>query len=369
MKHVVACCLFAITQLTGQLNWNGEAKPFMPCIFAVNQNSVIYMGGALPESGPDYLALYKSYDDGLTWTEIDLQNIGCSGSINGLAFVQNKIFICGPIFGLNRLLSSSDDGKTWQGVNTGIGEWELGKLVTTNSGAIFLTAVMPQNLNYASRLYKSDDQGSTWIQQDLSQINPKNEMFGIDFVHGKLLFSIYSDSVQQLYSSTDDGTKWTNLNSVFPASYVVNNVTGGPLQDMYANCDNNNTPRIARSMDGGKTWQETTGTNGLQSGMYPLSLIYHQGTFLWGGADYMNDSGRLLRTTIPHIETSLEEISAAKLKIWPVPASDILYLEDPSFEKCSQLMVTDIYGKCVLVEEILIHVPKQLKISHLDPGV
>lgn len=167
-------------------------------------------------------SVYRSTDDGSTWTEI----ISAQASFIVLSFAINS---SGTIFaGTNNsgVLRSTDGGNSWTQLSL---EGYINTLSINSSGHIFASS--------PTVIYRSTDNGGTWA--------------------GIPLFSIYSfafndsghvfaGSSSGIYRSTSNGDNWTWLMPSPYASLAINSsgdVFAGTLGD-----------GVYRSTDNGETW-------------------------------------------------------------------------------------------------------------------
>jgi len=160
----------------------------------VVKGSDIYVGteGAGPPGG----GLYKSSDNGATWTF--LEPTSSPGTIWSLATKGNYVF-AGSNSGVSR---SGDDGNTWTTVNNGL------------SGQPFAMAVIG-NLIFAGTtngVYRSSDDGDNWIQVINGLTDVGIRALG---VNGTTLFA--GTENQNVFRSLDNGDNWTASTNGLPA--------------------------------------------------------------------------------------------------------------------------------------------------------
>ena len=85
------------------------------------------------------------------------------------------------------------------------------------------------------------------------------------------------------------------------------------------------------------------------------------------------DSTRVLRLTVlpgndpKCMETSVNSISSGRLKVWPNPVKDILFIDNESVELLNSVEVLDLHGKQLLTLDKSQFVHK-IDLSHLNSG-
>jgi photosystem II stability/assembly factor-like uncharacterized protein len=140
-----------------------------------------------------YATAYRSADDGVTWTDMNLQVNAEFYTINTLA-CQNSNVYAGTSFGFFR---SANNGNTWSQITTGL-----------NPSANVTALLIDNSCLFAGTnegVFKSTDDGLTWSQMGLqgkqvsSIVAGNNRIFAATFNQG-------------IYYSDDNGTIWTNLN-------------------------------------------------------------------------------------------------------------------------------------------------------------
>jgi hypothetical protein len=139
--------------------------------------------------------LYRSTDDGVSWTEIS----GASGysERNDLACSSSGELSCADGGGVQ---TSKDNGDTWIWRNDGLNATAIRGFVENGSGMLFC------NVRW-SGVHRSSDHGSSWTRVWSSDLPPWIRVLRID---GDDM--LYAASYEYLYRSSDDGTTWQRLN-------------------------------------------------------------------------------------------------------------------------------------------------------------
>lgn len=154
--------------------------------FCIASNSTYLFAGY-------YDKAYRSTDDGITWTAMNLQLSNEFYTINALA-VQNSNVFAGTSFGFFR---STNNGTNWTQITTGLNSTPNVTALLINNSDLFAGT--------NEGIFKSTDDGLTWTQMGLqgkqvsSIVAGNNRIFAATFNQG-------------IYYSDDNGTNWTNLN-------------------------------------------------------------------------------------------------------------------------------------------------------------
>ena len=230
-------------------------------------NNILYAGGA---SG----GLWKSTDDGMTWTPLfDAVGTTTVGVITldpshpGVIWVgtgENSMW-CEDYFGIG-LLRSSDGGRTWEKRN-GAGASTLGKLSAFAS--VVVDGSNPNHLVVGGRysdcvdgnyywggLYTTDDAGMTWTCRVPNA--------GItEIVQDPVRPEIFWAGAENIgvLKSTDGGITWkVQTASGLPAGetyrveVAVSPVDSNIVYALFAYVGDNYSPEFWRTTDGGGTW-------------------------------------------------------------------------------------------------------------------
>ena len=252
---------------------------------APNDKNVIYVGmgehaprGVMSSHGD---GVYKSTDAGKTWTHLGLELTRQIAGIVVHPDDSDVVYVAaqGAYSGATKergIYKSTDGGETWKNVlfvdeNSGCSH-----LVMDPSNARVLYAAMwdhrrlPWQIRSGgpgSGLYKSTDAGKTWnkIEEGLPNELGKMSISVCASNPDKLYALVESDSNKEqggLFVSADAGAKWSRISKdhrlVQRAWYYI---------EVFADPTNENTVYVLnapalKSIDGGKTWKQLSGTHG-----------------------------------------------------------------------------------------------------------
>ncbi len=201
----------------------------------VNDSGVVFAGTAAG-------TIYKSSDNGLSWTYIDSSsNIG---QVSCLIALSNGNLLAGSnVIGVNY---STDGGKTWNQKNFGITNPVVTALFQSADGSLYAGT---QN----DGLYKSTDLGSIWDSIGLR--TPFTKITSIvKSLTGTLFVSVWGKQSLLnggLFYSTNEGSSW-NKSSIAANFQAYTSVVNNLKEEVYASVFNDG---VFISTDDGKSWQ------------------------------------------------------------------------------------------------------------------
>ncbi|MFN7999596.1 MAG: glycosyl hydrolase [Acidobacteriota bacterium] len=252
---------------------------------AESDPNVVYVGmgehavrGVMTHSGD---GVYKSTDAGKTWKRIGLEATRHISRIVVDPKNPNLVFVAaqGALYGQSAergIYKSTDGGATWKNVlfvdnKTGAAELSLDM---TNTRILYAAMWEHGRLPWkvisggpGSGLYKSVDQGETWVKlkEGLPEELGKMAIAVSRSNPEKVWALIESDSNKEaggLFVSTNAGKSWSRVSDdhrlIQRAWYYI---------ELFVDPKNENTIYVLsapalRSKDGGKTWENLSGTHG-----------------------------------------------------------------------------------------------------------
>ncbi|MCB0727710.1 MAG: hypothetical protein KDD00_09615 [Ignavibacteriae bacterium] len=240
----------------GGATWTQQVTPFG----AIGQRALEISGNDVYTVG-DYTVLYKTTDDGLSWTTINF--IDGSNPYQPSPFVMYGLDVTGndiAIVGSNGMLNISNDlGSTWRNKNYSVSQ------NVTNFSAIW--ADSPSGNIWAGGtpgtiLYSSNG-GSNWTEQPSNSSYTTNNIQFLNSNTGFFVSGITTQLNGRLNKTTNGGTTWFDI--PLPSPYnakaaadldFVNENTGWVLGGMPPNGGGGIT--CLKTTDGGATWTQQT---------------------------------------------------------------------------------------------------------------
>ena len=252
---------------------------------ADSDSNVVYAGlgehavrGVMTSSGD---GVYKSTDAGKTWKKVGLDETRHISRIVIDPKNPNIVLVAaqGALYGTNKergIYKSTDGGMTWKNVlfvNDKTGAAELSMDMTNPRmlyAAMWEHGRLPWKITSGgpgSGLYKSTDEGDTWekLKEGLPEEMGKMAIAVSRSNPEKVYALIESDSDKEaggLFVSSDAGKKWSRITNdhrlVQRAWYYI---------ELFIDPKNDDTIYVMsapalRSTDGGKTWENLSGTHG-----------------------------------------------------------------------------------------------------------
>jgi len=152
-------------------------------------------------------AVYKSTDDGFSWTEFKsgLPNV----QITSICLLANSVFVGTRGFGVYR---STDDGATWVAGKYPMNERRIAKMIS-HDGMLFAGTSRDGD---DGTTYRSSDSGATW--KALRSGLPRGECTAFAVADTFLFVSIRDSG---LYSSTNLGAEWTRTDSTLTQASIT----------------------------------------------------------------------------------------------------------------------------------------------------
>ena len=179
-------------------SWSGGITGLIPpdqSVLAINNEGVIFAGGAVADSG-----LYRSTDNGNSWNRLsEFPSSGC----NALLVVGDSTIYAGIGGGA---AWSSDNGTTWTVMDTSLSNQAISSFCLATDGTLYAIAD-PIAGGYVSKYLgaiRSTDNGASWtnLKIGLPKYPPSTLLITKS---GTLLANVFNDKV---YRSTDKGDSW-----------------------------------------------------------------------------------------------------------------------------------------------------------------
>jgi photosystem II stability/assembly factor-like uncharacterized protein len=256
--------------LTQSIVWKHLGGPMGGIVgdIAINSKSEIF-AGVYPYWTAEYSGLYKSTDNGNTWSKIVTQFNDFQ--VYAIYITEEDHIWVGTNF-QGRIYRSTDNGKTWENKRNGYNTGECWAFGQSKDGILFAG-----DGQYV-KIFRSTDYGENWTLS----ANLRPLVFATDSNN-----IVYAGTHDGLFATRDSGKTWAQNNFLknFPVSSLLidtnNNIFCGT--GYYSNGDG-----VFHSADGGQNWTQL----GL-TGKVVLSLAFDSQNNLYAGT--LNDG--LFKTT------------------------------------------------------------------------
>ena len=204
-----ACGMTMIASSTdGGATWTQATVPQVPkmpismvmCVALDDEAKVLYAGGRLGKWGGSG-GVFRSADDGKTWTPCGLSNL----QVNAIRVVDSKVFAgCRRETDFGALFMSSDHGATWTEITKGLDDlWDVHAISATKHG-IFVGA---------NGGYRSTDGGASFQKLNIPAVQYCGSIVvlpnGDIYTGGDMFGGFNAHGVSKLAHGT---TTWTKLN-------------------------------------------------------------------------------------------------------------------------------------------------------------
>lgn len=191
-------------------------------------------------AGSLYARVYRSGDNGTTWSEAKLPNTSVPSIITDFAVAGSAILASTSANGVFRSL---DNGKTWTASNLGLFNFQVSSMVSTGTTVLASTSFA---------VFKSINAGSSWSKVGLGL--PSGVIQDLAVSNGVIYAAVSGFGI---YSSVDGGSNWLPLPGILPSNLFVSIAASNT--SIYVVTDD---AGVFRSQDNGLNWVEIN--NGIQ---------------------------------------------------------------------------------------------------------
>ncbi|OIQ22128.1 MAG: hypothetical protein BM557_01765 [Flavobacterium sp. MedPE-SWcel] len=364
IKKIITSILF-ITTLYCNAQWLQlpQEIPNMQTVYFNDVNTGYIGTKSVDETLPK---LFKTVDGGINWVEIQLPDIGNYTKITTIHFSDNNI---GFLTTNDQLTSlrTTDNGQSWEQIFCGSEEY-AGKAYFKNDGTgFYYTDEIDNNLFY------TDNWGATWIS--------KGDFYSIHDIY--FLNNIgdigYLQTEWSTYKTVDNGQTWQEISSVFEGHgniFFYNENLGfiGSHSGMYKTINSGNnwslstifkttdihfinenvgfnigslyTPdliiygHIYKTLDGGENWVPMYKMSNSENIDYIIDFSFPDSTTGYAIAS----DGHIYKLDVAASVTTLNK---NKVTIYPIPANDILNINNIKELHDSSYQIVDLTGKII----------------------
>jgi hypothetical protein len=293
------------TPVNVSAGWTGR---FGHSSVVIPDGSIVLMGGY---DGSFRNDVWRSTDNGTTWTQMNA-SAGWTGRRyqSSVAMPDGSIVLMGgglnaPQF-WNDVWRSTDNGTTWTQMNASAGWIARGahSSVVMPDGSIVLMGGLGSDGNWKNDVWRSTNNGTTWIQVNASAGWTAREFpSSVVIPDGSIVLMGGWDSSwkNDVWRSTDNGTTWTQMNASagWTARYGICSVAMPDSSIVLMSGASNGGAKndVWRSTDNGTTWIQVNASAGWTARQISSSVVMPDSSIvLMGGDDgsYKNDVWRLM---------------------------------------------------------------------------
>ena len=200
----------------------------------------LYAGVTVNQLGVRTGGVAASPDGGRTWSPLQLTNTG----VSSIFTVSGKVLVgTGGVEGGGALYVSSDQGKTYLRVTSGLGVMGPVTAITSTSHGIFATT---------NGVYHSQDSGSSWVPLNNLHVD-RSVMDILTTKSGEIYVSSMNEGVSR---SKDNGLTWNVINSGLDGNLTVG-LLALNAQGEVIGSPSRTVGRSVRLPNNGNTWVQS----------------------------------------------------------------------------------------------------------------
>lgn len=195
--------------------------------------------------------LYKSYDNGNSWTKCQVQNSNIQ-YVSALLNLNGVIYAAGSINNNNTraVFKSTDDGHSWFVADNDFPFWVTG--FSSQGNDIYATTVSTKNaIEQNDDIIKSSDGGKNWIS---IKTLPFQSVYNVTATAS----AVYASTNGGVYKSSDAGNNWKSISAGINGNIIISMLSLNNGMVFAATANNS----IYKSIDNGSSW--TAANNGIK---------------------------------------------------------------------------------------------------------
>ena len=242
--------LIFIFKSYSQENWTssitGYDQTYSPADFVTASNGDIYLNGVKYDNGVSGFVniLYKSTNQGASWTEISTTGLTDLGNVHSLTFSGNTMLLAGmDVNSTNgaKIFKSTDNGSSWSLSMTGYDQtYSPADFVTASNGDIYLNGVKYDSgvSGFVNILYKSTNQGASWTVISTTGLTDLGNVHSLTFSGNTMLLAgmdVNSTNGAKIFKSTDNGSSWSLSITGYDQTYSPADFVTASNGDVYLN--------------------------------------------------------------------------------------------------------------------------------------
>ncbi len=365
----------------------GFDQSYTPAAFVTESNDDVYVSGVKYDSGiGEYInKLYKSTDQGVSWSEISTTGLINIGKVYSLAVSGNNMILClDHVNSLNgtKIFTSADHGSTWALSMTGFDQsYKPADFVTDSNGDVYLNGYKFDSGigGYINKLYKSIDQGVSWSEISTTGLTNLGYVNSLEISGNKMILGgidVVGANGGKIFTSTDDGSTWTLSMTGFDQTYTPADFTTDSNGDIYINgvkYDNgvgDVINKFYKSTNQGTSWTEFT-TTGLPNigNIYSLEI---SGNNMVLGLESINATTSNIFTSPMSTLTEIRDFYNISdlVTIYPNPFIDKVNLDfNPNEKLPNTIKIVTITGELVLSNDSFTNQNLSIETENLNSGM
>lgn len=230
--------------------------------------------------------------DGLKWRNIGPFRGGRSAAVTGVRGVSNLFYMGSTGGGVWR---TKDGGNSWENISDGFFGGSMGAIAVSewDNNVIYAGGgekTVRGNVSYGYGIWKTVDAGATWTSMGLKnsrhisriRIHPKNP----ELVYAAVMGDLFKASEERgVYKSTDGGKNWKRVLFANADAGAVDLImdpnnprilyasTWRIRRTPYSLSSGGDGSALWKSTDGGDTWKNISGNEGLPKGVWGISGV------------------------------------------------------------------------------------------------
>jgi 2C-methyl-D-erythritol 2,4-cyclodiphosphate synthase len=305
--------LNSFSQNSWTLSMTGYDQTYSPADFVAATNGDVYLNGVKYDNAISGFInkLYKSTNQGSSWTEVSTTGLTNLGNIHSLIISGNKMILGGMhINSANgaKIFTSSDNGANWTQSMTGYDQtYSPADFVKASNGDIYVNGVKYDNgiSGFINKLYKSTNQGSSWTEVSTTGLTNLGNVHSLTISGNKMILGgmhVNSANGAKIFTSSDNGSSWTQSMTGYDQTYSPADFVTAGNGDVYVNgvkYDNGISGfinKLYKSTNQGSSWTEVS-TTGLTNLGNVHSLTISGNKMILGGMHVNSANGAKIFTS------------------------------------------------------------------------
>ncbi len=274
--------VFRLTYNSGTWSYMGSPTPEGAQCLAFDAAGSLYSGSG----STIYGGLYRSTNDGGTWTKIDVSAGTDELTDVGSMLIDPAGTIVLSSSGGTAKVFRSSDGTNWTQVTAGLPQVWGGVIARLSTGTLLRGSM--------AGVYRLPDNGNTWVPSSGGMRNCRIGRMTCT-THGEVFVATYGSGV---FRTTNDGEEWTPVNNGLD-NFVVNDIVSNPMGDIFITTDKG----VMMLPHGQTIWRSAN--SGLETALAHRMIVNENGWIfagtIYGGLFRSTDNGMSWQSNNPAI--------------------------------------------------------------------